>query len=471
MDTASKPPETFEPGTEPKKVLDFTFLSVSLSLVVIVVGAALFLQSGQAKLLFGDTTHALADATSTPEYKVMYTGAGFSPASLVIPIGSKVAFKNESGISLQVASDPFPSHTDYDDFYSEKSYAPGGTYTFQFTRSGSFGYYNESNSSDHGFIKVTDVAHPPVEIDETPVGQRPIRDKLLTLFNPDDINSIFTVFDAIESNPTLAVSCHEVGHSLGHEAYELYGFSGAMTFSNPERKTHTSVENICAGGYMHGILEEVFIHQPELKNEPGLLCSGVPSANAASCYHGVGHALMFVNKREISASLDGCRGLANVNNTSRCFEGVWMEEFWGSIEHAATTTLGWDANHPLAPCIAAAADAKPACFLYSSFGYLRNNPQQYAGAVALCTKSGLSENSAEYCLKGVGITMISHFGGKHLEQSEPYVDGLTDVEKYAFYQGITGYALLSDIGRSELVASCNALVRDQNSCLSALASE
>jgi hypothetical protein len=38
---------------------------------------------------------------------------------------------------------------------------------------------------------------------------------------------------------------------------------------------NTSVDDICAGGYMHGILEELFLHHPELQKNPEKVCISV----------------------------------------------------------------------------------------------------------------------------------------------------------------------------------------------------
>jgi hypothetical protein len=66
-----------------------------------------------------------------------------------------------------------------------------------------------------------------------------------------------------------------MAHDLGHHAYELYGFSRAMTWSNGAIE-NTSVDDICAGGYMHGILEELFLHHSELQNNPESVCANIP---------------------------------------------------------------------------------------------------------------------------------------------------------------------------------------------------
>ena len=148
-----------------------------------------------------------------------------------------------------------------------------------------------------------------------------------------------------------------------------------------------------------------------------------------------------------------------------------MELFWGNTDHSGPQSLGWDLDKPLAPCIAASKDAKPTCFLYSSFGYLRTHAKDYYGAVNMCTQSNLDEGDKGFCLKGLGITMMSKFKGVHMEGSEVYVQELSQVEKKAFYEGVMGYARLSGLSQQALEKVCNLLKTDGAICLSALASD
>ena len=70
-----------------------------------------------------------------------------------------------------------------------------------------------------------------------------------------------------------------MAHDFGHEAYELYGFSRAMTFDSPDIAPINDTDDLCAGGYMHGILEEVFLHDDDLQYHPEKICISVPKAN------------------------------------------------------------------------------------------------------------------------------------------------------------------------------------------------
>ncbi len=177
---------------------------------------------------------------------------------------------------------------------------------------------------------------------------------------------------------------------------------------------------------------------------------------------------MFANSRDVPSSLAGCRSLDRSTDTYRCFEGVWMEMFWGNTAHVATSSLGWDLKKPMAPCISTEADAKPTCFLYSTFGYLRTHPKDYSGAVQMCTQSDLTKTDTEFCLKGLGITMMSKFKGQHLEGSEIFVEGLSDEQKRAFYQGVMGYARLSGLNEEKLANSCDLLKYDKDVCIAVL---
>ncbi len=402
------------------------------------------------------------------DFEVTYGEHGFEPSFLEVPLGSKVAFKNSSSIPLHTASDPHPTHSDYADFDAKRDYASSETYHFKFEHTGTFGYHNHKRSIDRGFIRVFDPVNPTPDIDKTRIEQRVLRDKLLEMLKPGEPDTLFKVVDAIVADASLSLNCHDIAHDIGHRAYEFYGFSNAMTFSNPEHLKHPLVQYICAGGYVHGITEELALNLPTFKTEPSLVCAGVPEDDRPSCLHGIGHALMFVNHRNIQESLYDCRAIEMAKDRYRCFEGAWMELYWGNTDHTGAGSLGWDLEKPLQPCINAKKDEKPTCYLYVTFGYLRTHVKDYGGAVRMCTKSELADVDVEFCLKGLGITMMSKFKGKHLEGSEVYVVGLSNTEKSAFYKGVLGYARLSGISANELGGSCDLFKTDKELCKSAL---
>ena len=332
--------------------------------------------------------------------------------------------------------------------------------------------YKQKNESSNEVMGISekglDEVHSIPDISKTGTRQQAIRDRLVALLVPNKPDSIFAVVDAVEKDPTITLDSHDIAHDVGHKAYELYGVVGAMTYDNPERVNHASVMDVCAGGYVHGILEEASLHDSHFGDHPGSLCESVPELNAASCYHGVGHALMFFTNRDISKSLDECRMLLRPSSRSRCFEGVWMETFWGDTEHAGPNSLGWEPEKPLAPCMEVAADAKPACFIYSTFGYFRTHSKDYTGAIKMCTQSKLDIYDTSYCLKGVGITLVTHFKAQHLEQAEPFADGLRSTDKLGFYEGVMGYGRFSGLSEEDLASTCALMKTDTTICFQAI---
>jgi plastocyanin len=408
------------------------------------------------------------DASGNANHIIVYTETGFIPKRLEVVVGETVVFTNLTEIPMWVGSDPHPEHTDHSDFDALADYGKDNEFDYTFEITGTFGFHNHNKSVHRGTIVVSDHSHEERELNKTPEGLTSVRDELLALFIPDDPNSIFTIVDAVQADPGLALNCHDVAHDLGHRAYELYGFSEAMTFNNPNHVNHPLVQYICAGGYMHGILEQLSLHQPEFMATPDVICELLPEVESASCYHGIGHVFMLSNEREIDGALNDCRRVEVETDMYRCFEGIRMEQFWGNTDHVGVDTLGWDTTDPLATCMNAKPDEQPTCFLYAPFGYLRENPKDYFGAVTTCTQSSLSEANTGFCLKGLGITMMSKFKGQNLEGSEVYVTGLSPQLRYSFYQGVLGYAQLSGVQEQTLQETCELFQTDNSLCLNVL---
>ena len=93
--------------------------------------------------------------SQTPSSKtVTYTASGFSPQSLTTKAGDTVVFKNNSAADFWPASGPHPAHTNYTEFSAKKTISTGGSYSFTFTRTGSWKYHNHLNPASTGTITV-----------------------------------------------------------------------------------------------------------------------------------------------------------------------------------------------------------------------------------------------------------------------------------------------------------------------------
>lgn len=108
-----------------------------------------------------------AVAPTTGGAEVHYTATGFTPKSVTIKAGEKVTFINDTSGAMWVAADEHPTHTEYDSTdratHCSGSYAgatpfdqcqAGSSYTFVFTKAGSFEYHNHSAAQFSGMVVV-----------------------------------------------------------------------------------------------------------------------------------------------------------------------------------------------------------------------------------------------------------------------------------------------------------------------------
>jgi plastocyanin len=88
------------------------------------------------------------------ENVVKITDEGFDPATLTVASGDTVTFENESSDDSWPASDVHPTHQLYPGFDAKKPLLPGDSYSFTFTKAGSWGYHNHLEPDVKGTIVV-----------------------------------------------------------------------------------------------------------------------------------------------------------------------------------------------------------------------------------------------------------------------------------------------------------------------------
>lgn len=76
------------------------------------------------------------------EVEIVYTDSGYTPAEVRVKVGTEVIFKNQSTALMQTASNPHPVHTLLPKFDAKRGVAVGGTYSFTFTKKGTWRYHN-----------------------------------------------------------------------------------------------------------------------------------------------------------------------------------------------------------------------------------------------------------------------------------------------------------------------------------------
>jgi plastocyanin len=99
--------------------------------------------------------------------EVHYTANGFEPATVTVARGTAVTFINDTTNRMWVGADEHPTHSEYDgstrEAHCSGAYTgatpfdqcqAGSTYTFVFTKAGTFGYHNHSGAEHTGTVVV-----------------------------------------------------------------------------------------------------------------------------------------------------------------------------------------------------------------------------------------------------------------------------------------------------------------------------
>jgi plastocyanin len=109
------------------------------------------------------TSGATGSSTSPMTATVTYNGTSFSPKDVTIAKGGTVTFKRQAG-TMNVASDEHPTHTEYNgttrtqhcpnngDAFDQCT--PGDSYSFTFTKTGTWEYHNHANPGATGTVTV-----------------------------------------------------------------------------------------------------------------------------------------------------------------------------------------------------------------------------------------------------------------------------------------------------------------------------
>ncbi len=97
----------------------------------------------------------LPASTRQPRVYTIYYGLGvFSPTNIRIHVGDSVKFQNDSNMPIRVVSDRASGVPELAGFDSVSDMPPNDSFTFTFTKSGTFGYHNGKNPNEEGTVIV-----------------------------------------------------------------------------------------------------------------------------------------------------------------------------------------------------------------------------------------------------------------------------------------------------------------------------
>ena len=212
-----------------------------------------------------------------------------------------------------------------------------------------------------------------------------------------------SIFKANEEYPQVYARCHEVTHYLSRLEYEKLGSIA---------KVYSQCDSTCHGGCYHGTLEAYLKEKNEekalnLQNDFAKVCGNGRDYQKPieynECFHGLGHAAMFVTEMELIKSLALCDTIKNERLKERCYTGVFMENSSSStsFDHKSKFIK---ADDPFYPCNALSEKYQPVCWQYQSSYFAIVSDQNWQKVSELCLK--IPEKYQERCFRTIGTNQV-----------------------------------------------------------------
>ena len=201
------------------------------------------------------------------------------------------------------------------------------------------------------------------------------------------------------SDAELGGVCHAIAHDLGHQALELAG--------GKPGKALTVRNDVCGGGFTHGVIEDALSTSKDPARDLLKICA--PQQDG-SCFHGVGHGVMFATGLDVEKSLDLCDLAPKSVLSVRCGEGVFMQLFSADVAGGHAAGKG---AHPAtvdsarATCADTRMPYAGSCWFYTPTLWLADRPDDFDGAMQWC--AGAPSNFGQnLCAKGVGSRTVKY---------------------------------------------------------------
>lgn len=304
-------------------------------------------------------------------HTITETESGFVPSTITINIGDTVVFKSGTKDYFWPASDPHPTHTLFSAFDPKAPLKADNTWSFTFSKVGTWPYHDHLMPIFRGLITVED---PNVAQKVTPdvcknasLKQLCWKQEIEKAVKQNGVEQAFNLIDALyQSDPSFIGSCHDMTHYLGQVAYE--------TYINKHTTVASRKANYCGYGFYHSFMENL-LHDKKDYTVAREFCDGISKQFGKSaylaCFHGIGHGLLEDVPKPtllkplptlIKEALTTCEHIAKTNEElERCSSGVFnVIALYYTNPNVQTTK---DANHPFAACLPITKEyERKACF-------------------------------------------------------------------------------------------------------------
>lgn len=224
------------------------------------------------------------------------------------------------------------------------------------------------------------------------------RDELLAVLETDGAHWALTELERrIKADPAVSGVCHAIAHDLGHAA--LAAAKGKAAKALDDR------DDVCGGGFTHGVIEVALGDSTDPARDLLRVCA---PRQDGSCFHGVGHGLMFASGMNVKESLRLCDLAPDDVLSHRCAEGVFMQLFSGDVAggHMSGRKVVLPAE-ARSTCESTRSTYQANCWFYSPNTWLAANPEDFSGALVWCADatSALGRSS---CARGTGSRTVKY---------------------------------------------------------------
>lgn len=203
-------------------------------------------------------------------------------------------------------------------------------------------------------------------------------------------------------------SCHAFTHFIGRA---VYGKTRSISDS------YAMVNYTCHGGAFHGVMEAFLDERKQTINEldgdeierickdSKLLIKKEPDMIYFECFHGFGHAFMFVTDANLLLSLTYCDKMNNVSFREACYGGSLMENSTSSTnqDHISVWLKEDDKFYP---CTVLDNKYLTQCYFYQANYLLMKTHRDFEQTFRDCytLKDPIH---LDYCILGLGAQLAS----------------------------------------------------------------
>ncbi len=335
-----------------KRLRDSSLPLIKLVAVVLVAAGSIYLAYHQR------------NSAAVKTVVVVVTDSGFEPQSVLLNEGDTVVWQNKSTHLFWPASDPHPTHDFYPEFDPEKAIQPGSSWSFVFTKVGTWGYHDHLFSTTRGTITVTEktlalsntvaLEQPPemaqLLAEKDPSKQRKIVHAMALKYGPKQ-----ALLYMEHSGLPFTGETHLLIHEIGTVAYEKYG-DRALLYCNESFLAacyHGVVLNALADNGMSGV--KSLMEQ----------CKSADATVISQCSHAAGHGFLALKDYKVLDALPMCDELNTREPAApsfNCYDGVFMENIFGVHEGAPSPNRMVKESDPNYPCDAVPDKYKNGCW-------------------------------------------------------------------------------------------------------------